>query len=134
MESRKNYNQILKDTLFEGVHDKGIFKAVFLAGGTGSGKDYVLDKTLDGHGLTEINTDKALEYLMDREDLDKKMPDNEEAQRDAARKRSKNITELRQRLALHGRNGLIINGTGDDPEKYRKVKKTLERMGYETKY
>jgi dephospho-CoA kinase len=133
MEPRKNYNQILKDTLFEGVHDKGIFKAVFLAGGTGSGKDYVLNKTLDGHGLTEINTDKALEYLMDRQDLDKRMPDNEEAHRDAARKRSKNITELRQRLALHGRNGLIINGTGDDPEKYRKVKKTLERMGYETK-
>ena len=133
MDSEKNYNQILKDTLLEGVHDKGIFKAVFLAGGPGSGKDYVLNNTLDGHGLVEINSDKALEYLMDKEDLDKRMPDNEEAQRNEARKRAKNVTELRQRLALHGRNGLIINGTGDDPEKYKKIKKTLEKMGYETK-
>jgi len=133
MDSEKNYDQILKDTLLEGVHDKGIFKAVFLAGGPGSGKDYVLNNTLDGHGLVEINSDKALEYLMDKEDLDKRMPDNEEAQRNEARKRAKNVTELRQRLALHGRNGLIINGTGDDPEKYKKIKKTLEKMGYETK-
>lgn len=133
MNSKLNINKILEDTLLEGVHDKGIFKAVFLAGGTGSGKDYVLDKTLDGHGLTEINTDKALEFLMDKEELDKKMPDNEEAQRNASRKKSKSVTELRQRLALHGRNGLIINGTGDDPEKYRKTKKILEKLGYETK-
>lgn len=132
MDSKLNINQILEDTLLEGVHDKGIFKAVFLAGGPGSGKDYVLNNTLDGHGLTEINSDKALEYLMDKEDLDKTMPDNEEKQRNEARKRAKNVTELRQRLALHGRNGLIINGTGDDPEKYKKIKKILEKLGYET--
>jgi dephospho-CoA kinase len=132
MDSKLNINQILENTLFEGVHDKGIFKAIFLAGGPGSGKDYILNKTLDGHGLVEINSDKALEYLMDKEKLDKKMPDNEEAQRNEVRKRAKNVTELRQRLALHGRNGLIINGTGDDPEKYMKIKKTLEKMGYET--
>ena len=69
----------------EGVHDKGIFKEVFLGGGPGSGKDYVLSKTLDGHGLTEINSDKALEYLMDKKGLDKKMPDDEEAQRNVVR-------------------------------------------------
>ena len=121
-----------EEIIREGVHDKGIFKAVFLGGGPGSGKDYVLSKTLDGHGLTEINSDKAFEYLMDKQGLDKKMPDNEEAQRNAVRKRAKNVTELRQRLALHGRNGLIINGTGDDPEKYESIKKMLEELGYET--
>ena len=31
----------LKDLLIEGVYDKGIFKAVFMAGGPGSGKSYV---------------------------------------------------------------------------------------------
>ena len=121
-----------EEIIREGVHDKGIFKAVFLGGGPGSGKDYVLSKTLDGHGLTEINSDKAFEYLMDKENLDKKMPENEESQRNAVRKRAKNVTELRQRLALHGRNGLIINGTGDDPEKYAKIKEMLEKLGYET--
>ena len=132
------YNDVRKgmrlheEILREGVHDKGIFKAVFLAGGPGSGKDYVLSNTLDGHGMIEINSDKALEYLMDKEKLDKTMPGNEAAQRNVVRKKAKDITEIRNRLALHGRNGLIINGTGDDPEKYAKIKKKLEAMGYDT--
>ena len=29
------------DLLTEGIHDKGIFKAVFMAGGPGSGKTYI---------------------------------------------------------------------------------------------
>ena len=123
---------LFEEVLDEGVHDKAIFKAVFLAGGPGSGKDYVLDNTLAGHGLTEINSDKALEFLMDKEKLDKKMPENEQAQRDAVRSRAKNMTELRQRLALQGRNGLIINGTGDDYEKIKRIKEKLEAIGYET--
>lgn len=116
----------------EGVHDKGIFKAVFLAGGPGSGKDYVLNNTLAGHGLVEINSDNALEYLMDKNNLDMKMPENEKEVRDVVRGKAKNMTELRQRLALLGRNGLIINGTGDDYEKTEKIKKRLEELGYDT--
>jgi len=118
--------------LAEGVHDKAIFKAVFLAGGPGSGKDYVLSNTLDGHGMIEINSDKALEYLMDKENLDKTMPDNEAGQRNAVRKKAKDITEIRNRLAFHGRNGLIINGTGADPKEYEEIKKKLEKLGYDT--
>ena len=130
-------NQIPVDVLFEeliteGVHDKSIFKAVFLAGGPGSGKDYVLDNTLSGHGLTEINSDKALEFLMDKKGLDKTMPSSEQEERDIVRGKAKNITELRQRLALMGRNGLIINGTGDDVEKIAKIKERLESIGYDT--
>ena len=123
---------LFEEVLEEGVHDKAIFKAVFLAGGPGSGKDYVLDNTLAGHGLTEINSDKALEFLMDKEKLDKRMPEDEQAQRDAVRSRAKNMTELRQRLALQGRNGLIINGTGDDYDKIKRIKEKLEAIGYET--
>jgi hypothetical protein len=39
---------------------------------------------------------------------------------------------LRERLALHGRNGVIINGTGDDPEKIKRIKGRLEELGYDT--
>ena len=119
--------------LTEGVHDKGIFKAVFLAGGPGSGKDYVLSNTLDGQGLTEINSDKALEYLMDKNQLDKRMPKNEKDKRDIIRGRAKSITDIRERLSLEGRNGVIINGTGDDYEKIASIKEKLEALGYETK-
>ena len=119
--------------LTEGVHDKGIFKAVFLAGGPGSGKDYVLSNTLDGHGLTEINSDKALEYLMDKNQLDKRMPKKENDKREIIRGRAKSITDIRERLALEGRNGVIINGTGDDYDKIASIKQKLEKLGYETK-
>ena len=120
------------ETLSEGVHDQGIFKAVFLAGGPGSGKDYVMNNTLEGQGLTEINSDKALEFLMDKEGLDKMMPADETEKRNLVRGRAKNITELRQQLALLGRNGLIINGTGDDVVKTKNIKDQLEKLGYET--
>lgn len=109
--------------LYEGVNDKGIFKAVFLVGGPGSGKDYVLKKTLDGHGLTEINSDKALEHLSGKDSSDKK---------DKVRSKAKDITEVKQKLAFDGRNGLIINGTGDDYEKIADIKKKLDAIGYES--
>lgn len=120
------------DILNEGVHDKSIFKAVFMGGGPGSGKDYVLDKTLAGHGLTEINSDKALEYLMDKRNLDKRMPSSQKGAREVARTKAKSMTELRQKLALLGRNGIIINGTGDDHAKIKKIKDRLEELGYES--
>lgn len=125
-------NTKFEQIINEGVHDRGIFKAVFLSGGPGSGKDYVLDNTLAGHGLVEINSDKALEFLMDKGNLDKKMPESEREMRDMVRGRAKSVTELKQRLALLGRNGLIINGTGDDFDKVDKIKKRLEELGYET--
>jgi len=123
---------LFENLLVEGVHDSGIFKAIFLAGGPGSGKDFVMGKTLAGNGLTEINSDNAFEFLMDKKRLNKKMPDSEKAQRDEIRGTAKSVTELRQRLALNGRNGLIINGTADDIEKTKRIKKELEDLGYET--
>jgi nicotinamide mononucleotide adenylyltransferase/predicted ABC-type ATPase len=132
MNMKEDINEIFTDVLNEGVHDQGIFKAVFLAGGPGSGKDYVLSNTLEGQGLVEINSDKALEFLMDKKGLDKTMPATEKDKRDIVRTRAKTITELKQRLALLGRNGLIINGTGDDFEKISRIKEKLEELGYES--
>jgi nicotinamide mononucleotide adenylyltransferase/predicted kinase len=140
----ESVNEAFDQMLTEGVHDRGIFKAVFMAGGPGSGKDFVM-KSIFGEsgnaaygtsttsGLIEINSDKAFEYLMDQNGLDKKMPDSEDQQRDVLRGKAKNIKELRQRLAISGRNGLIINGTGDDPEKYGQLNDVLKKLGYETK-
>ena len=132
MRVREDINSKFEQILVEGVHDKGIFKAVFLAGGPGSGKDYVLSNTLDGLGLTEINSDKAFEYLLDKNNMSKIMSDKitEKSKRDAVRGKAKSITELKQKLALMGRNGLIINGTGEDVEKISRIKEALEKLGY----
>ena len=73
-------------TIDEGVNDPGIFKAVFLAGGPGSGKTYVAkqlfgipDKfNISMSGLKMVNSDKELKHLLNKygfgTDLDK-MPD-----------------------------------------------------------
>jgi hypothetical protein len=60
------------------------------------------------------------------------MPEDEKEARTFVRDRAKNITELKQRLALVGRNGLIINGTGDDYKKIERIKSRLEELGYDT--
>lgn len=122
----------LRENLNEGINDPGKLKAIFLAGGPGSGKDYVMNATLAGEGLKEINSDVAFEYLMQKNGLDLEMPDEERLERDIVRGRAKNITKEQERLALAGRLGLIINGTADDLEKIKTIKKNLEADGYET--
>jgi hypothetical protein len=128
-ESREDY---LKKNLQEGINDPGKLKAIFLAGGPGSGKDFVMNSVLRGEGLREVNSDVAFEYLMQKNGLDLEMPDEERVERDIVRGRAKNITKEQERLALSGRLGLIINGTADDLEKIKTVKRNLEADGYET--
>jgi len=125
-------NQIVESVIEEGLQDPARQKAVFLAGGPGSGKDFIMQRTLHGHGMREVNSDTALEYLMDKEGLSKRMPPEERTARDVVRGRAKKITKEKERNAIAGRQGLIINGTADDPEKIMKIKKHLEDNGYDT--
>ena len=51
--------------LEEGVNDPAIFKAVFLAGGPGSGKSFVVGKSaLTSFGLKLVNSDNAFEQAL----------------------------------------------------------------------
>jgi predicted kinase len=117
----------------EGLQDPAKGKAIFMAGGPGSGKDWIMKRTLEGHGLTEINSDNALEHLMRMRGLDPMMPKEEDYERNLARGTAKRITKEKERLALAGRRGVIINGTADDPKYIATIKKYLEDYGYETK-
>lgn len=121
-----------KKFIAEGVYDPGNFHAVFMAGGPGSGKDYVMSRTLHGHGLREINSDVAFEHALKKNKLSPLMPEAEKEKRDVVRAGAKETTNKMQSLSQDGRNGLIINGTGNDPEKYAKIKGHLESLGYKT--
>lgn len=121
-----------KRYITEGVHDKGIFHAVFVVGAPGSGKDTIAHKTLSGHGLREINSDHALEHSMKAHGLDLKMPESEQPKRDLLRAKAKATTETKKRLSLEGRNGIIVNTTGNDHEHIGKMKEHLESRGYKT--
>ena len=75
MESYKKWlKKTLKVELIEGINDPGILKAVFLAGGPGSGKTYVA-KGLFGipervnvsqSGMKMVNSDKELKFLLNK--------------------------------------------------------------------
>jgi hypothetical protein len=131
---------VTESYLDEGINDPAKGKAIFMAGGPGSGKDWIGDRAgllakgkKTGHGLTEINSDNALEHLMKMRGLDPMMPKEEDYERNLARGTAKNVTKEKERLALAGRRGVVINGTADDPEYIATVKKHLEDLGYETK-
>ena len=84
----------------EGVYDPKIFKAIFLAGGPGSGKSYVAGKTIRGEGLKVVNSDDAFEVLLKKAGLSLQMPDKEAELRDPIRDRAKRITARSKKINL----------------------------------
>lgn len=119
------------ESLNEGLFDKNILKAVFLAGSGGSGKGFYSKKAFGDSGLKVVNSDEAFEYLMHKHGLDPKTDvGSPEAQE--LRPRSKEITGARLENYIEGRLGLIIDGTGDKPEKLLAQKRRLESLGYDT--
>ena len=118
--------------LQEGVYDPNIFKAFFLAGGPGSGKSYVVQRTTGGLGMRVVNPDTAFEKLLKDANLSLKMPETETGPRDVVRAKAKALTKKRQQNYIEGRLGLIIDGTGHDFEKITKQARELENLGYDT--
>ena len=59
------FNEFMKDVIIsEGVYDPYIFKAVFMAGGPGSGKSHVGRAMFSGLGLKELNSDVVFENTL----------------------------------------------------------------------
>ena len=118
--------------LEEGVNDPAIFKAVFLAGGPGSGKSFMVGKTaLTSFGMKLINSDPAFEAQLAKAGL-KATPDDIFTDKgQAARKVAKTLTKKQMELAINGRLGLVIDGTGKDYDKISAQATKLKQMGYE---
>ena len=122
------YEQFIK----EGVYDPNIFKAVFMAGGPGSGKSHIAGRAVGGLGLKVINSDDAFERFLDKEGLSLKMPDSETIPRDIERERAKKVTASKKFHAVKGRLGILIDGTGHVYDKVAKQASMLQQIGYET--
>ena len=141
----------LKVQLVEGIQDKGIFKAVFLAGGPGSGKTYVAKQifgipdrfNISMSGMKMVNSDKELKFFLNKfgfgTELDK-MPDEVFRQLtdpdyddySGLRGYTKSLTKQRMKLYQQGKLGMIIDGTGHNFGKIQKMKADLEADGYDT--
>lgn len=133
---------IMKQLLAEGVYDPGIFKAIFLAGGPGSGKSFVSNNifglgnsSFSAMGLKLINSDSEFEHELAKMNIDTKQLDqfhSENPERyDSIRNRAKVRTSARKGLYSDGRLGLIIDGTGHDYTKIKKQMVQLESIGYD---
>ena len=140
----------LKDLLNEGVNDPGILKAVFLAGGPGSGKSFVASGlygipkkvNVSAYGLKLVNQDKELTRMLNKygfgtdlddmpEELFRQLTDPDYEDYSGLRSRAKELTKQRQKMYMDGRLGMIIDGTGHKYEKIVKRKKELEEIGYD---
>lgn len=119
--------------LEEGVNDPAIFKAVFLAGGPGSGKSFVVGQSaLSSFGLKLVNSDTAFEAALKKAGLTKTPENIFSTKGQSLRDRATLVTKKKQEGYLNGRLGLVIDGTGKDFEKIRQQKIELEKLGYET--
>jgi dephospho-CoA kinase len=99
-----------------GLHEdveRGQFKAIFVTGGPGSGKDIVIREAIAESRIVELNFIQARDYLGDKQKLSEKTSDF-------------------RREAVRSRGPLIINGPADDIEKITYIKEELEELGYET--
>ena len=117
--------------LSEGVYDKGIFKAFFLAGGPGSGKSFVTQSVFSGTGLKVVNSDQAFETAMKKVNLDLSMPPEEEYFRDLIRKRAKRTAISTLDSYLEGRLGVVLDSTGRDYDIISKQHNYLKLLGYD---
>ena len=132
----------------EGVNDPGIFKAIFLAGGPGSGKSYVASNlfgipekiNVSPYGLKIVNQDAEFELLLKKYfgtvELDKFPPEvfKDITGKDGSglRKYAKELSKERLRQYVKGRLGVIIDGTGHRYSSIKEKKDKLEKLGYDT--
>ena len=115
--SEKHAKELFKDVrkgmgLHEDVN-RGMFKAIFITGGPGSGKDIIIREGIAEARAIELNTIQAFDYLMDK------------------RKLSESSKDFR-REAIRNRSPLIINGTADNFDRIDTIKEELEELGYAT--
>lgn len=109
--------ELMKDTRKGmGLHEsysRGLFKAIFVTGGPGSGKDIIIREAIAESKVVELNLAQAQEYLADKQKLSERTNDF-------------------RRESIRNRGPLIINGPADDEDKITHIKEELEGLGYDT--
>ena len=93
--------------------NRGLFKAIFVTGGPGSGKDIIIREAIAESKAVEFNSIQAFDLLMDKQKLSEKTTDY-------------------RREAIRNRCPLIINGPADDHTRIITIREELEEFGYET--
>ena len=115
--SDKHTKELMHDTRKGmGLHEdinRGKFRAIFVTGGPGSGKDIIIREAIAESRIVELNFVQAQEYLADKQKLSEQSKDF-------------------RRESIRNRGPLIINGPADDKTRLSYIKEELEELGYET--
>ena len=151
--THQKINEAIVGLIIEGIYDPGILKAVFMAGGPGSGKSFTAGAVFGGNaiegatqqagtnlGLRVINSDPAFEMYLQKAGVSPadlaSLPDEEfkalTEPEDSPRGKASKMKKTAQGAAQIGRLGLIIDGTGDDATKIATKKEAVEALGYDT--
>ena len=117
----------------EGVNDPAIFKAIFLAGGPGSGKSFIVGKTgLTAMGYKVVNSDDAFEQSLKKAGMKMTPDDIFSVKGQEIRGKAKRLTAKKQERYLTGRLGIVVDGTGKDFQKISKQVRSVQALGYDT--
>lgn len=116
--------RLLEYIMNEGINDRGIFKAVFMAGTPGSGKSYVIGKIKAGQIEPRIvNTDKFF-TIFDNNDWNNHW--------DKIADRVKTVNKDQLALYINSMLPLAVDGTSSSTSRIMRRKGILESFGYET--
>lgn len=118
-------SELLFESLDEGVNDPHIFKCIFLFGPMGAGKSTVARPLLSHTGLRSVNLDNFNEMFVKKGEVPTGhlSPDQLE--------KSWQLTQKQQTNFIDGRLGVIIDGSGRNPETAIGVIGKLMPLGYE---
>ena len=122
--------------LNEGVYDRAVLKAFFMAGGPGSGKSFVADASIAPNraGLKVVNSDelfeKALRKVNMTTDIGSLSPEDYKYAMEL-RSNAKAITNRRKDLYIKAKLGVLLDGTGHDYEGIKKQVNLLKELGYD---
>jgi predicted ABC-type ATPase len=116
----KFHNFITENVITESINDKGILKAVFMAGNPGAGKSYTLKKVSDGTISPRIvNIDKWIEFSK----IAYGTPEHEHA---------KKVTENELYLYVNSMLPLFVDTTSTYTTGVVRRRNILEKLGYDT--
>lgn len=143
----------------ESINDKNILKAVFLAGGPGAGKSFIVGKAFAGTSYKIVNSDELFEYLLKTRqgikdlilagertstdvltkgdvtasalDIDPERKEIHDLQM-VYREDAKKKADGKFFYLINGLLPLIIDGTGANYDKVLKQELILKSFGYDT--
>ena len=122
--------------LNEGVYDRAVLKAFFMAGGPGSGKSYVADASIvpKRAGLKVVNSDEFFEKALRKVNMSTDLGSLDSDQFEYAmelRTKAKALTDRRKDLFIKAKLGLLLDGTGHDYQGIKKQVDLLKELGYD---